>query len=47
MMKANLKRTYSQKDNEFKKSAKKDEKDYIERLATNAQEATARQAMDT
>ena len=46
-LKENLKRTYSEQDKEVKKSAKKDKKDYIERLATDAEEAAARQDMGT
>ena len=46
-LKENLKRTYSQQDKEVKKIAKNDKKDYIERLATDAEEAAARQDMGT
>ena len=46
-LKGNLKRTYSQQDKEVKDSAKKNKNDYIERLATDAEEAAARQDMGT
>ena len=42
-LKENLKGTNSQQDKEIKKSAKKDKKDYVDRLATDAEEAAARQ----
>ena len=43
----NLKRTYSQQDKEVKKSTKKNKKGYMERLATDTEEAAARQDMGT
>ena len=46
-IKQQLKETYSQKDKEVKRSAKEDKKDYIEKLADEAEDAAANQDLKT